>query len=222
MPRGRFAVIAVLCAACTQSDPAAEAEAQAVAQAARPSYEVRLDSESSDAATFQVVEDDDGLRVQTGPAGIAYRSDDLAESGDFVLEATFIQYGASVGYREAFGVFVGGRDLDSPDQEYTYLLVRTSGDYLVKRRVGEVTETLADWTPHGAVVRVATAGDEPTNTLGVTVAGDETRFLVNGVVVQSIPTPRVRPWGIAGVRVNHRLDVRVDDWVLGPPDDSRP
>jgi hypothetical protein len=139
-----------------------------------------------------------------------------------VLEATFVQYGASVGYREAFGLFVGGRDLDTPDQEYTYLLVRTSGDYLVKRRVGEVTETLVDWTPHDAVERVEEAGDEPVNTLGVAVAGDETRFLVNGVVVQSVPSPRARPYGIAGVRVNHRLDVRIDDWMLGAADDSTP
>jgi hypothetical protein len=225
MPARRPALLApvvLLCAACAPPDPAAEAAAQAVAEAARPSYEIRLDSESSDVAQFQVVEDDDGLRVQTGPAGIAYRADDLVESGDFLLEAGFVQYGASVGYREAFGLFVGGRDLATPDQEYTYLLVRTSGDYLVKRRVGEVTETLVDWTPHDAVQRVVEEGDEPVNTLAVAVAGDETRFLVNGVVVQSIPTPRARPWGIAGVRVNHRLDVRVDDWVLGPADDSTP
>lgn len=218
----RLCALGLFCAACARPDAGAEIEARADARAARPSYEIRLDSESSDLAQFQVVEDDDGFRIQTGPAGIAYRSDDLAESGDFLLEATFVQYGASVGYREAFGLFVGGRDLATPEQEYTYLLVRTSGDYLVKRRIGEVTETIVDWTPHEAVRRVAAAGDEPVNTLGVAVAGDETRFLVNGVVVHAIPTPRVRPWGVAGVRVNHRLDVRVDDWTLATADDSTP
>ena len=64
---------------------------------------------------------------RAGPAGIAFRSGDQVLSGDFRIEATFAQFGAPVGYREAYGIFVGGRDLESPDQEYTYLLVRPTG-----------------------------------------------------------------------------------------------
>ena len=104
-----------------------------VGEAVRPSYTVRLDSESSAIEEYHLVEDDDGIRVQTGPAGIAYRSDDTAGSGDFRLQATFAQYDAPIGYREAFGLFLGGIDLDTPDHEYTYLLVRTTGDFLIKR-----------------------------------------------------------------------------------------
>jgi hypothetical protein len=182
-------------------------------EAARPNYVVRLDSESSDLEQFRLVEDDDGIRVRTGPAGIAYRSDDVVSSGNFHIEATFVQYDAPVGYREAYGIFVGGLDLETPDHEYTYLLVRPTGDFLVKRRIGEITETLADWTPHTAVQRVQAEGDEPSNTLAVDVFDGEARFLVNDVVVYSLPAARARPYGIAGVRVNHRLDVRVDDWI---------
>ncbi len=187
----------------------------AVGEAARPSYVVRLDSESSEPVLFHLVEDDDGIRVQTGPAGIAYRPDDFVRAGDFRVQATFLQYGAPVGYREAYGIFVGGRDLPGPDLEYTYLLVRPTGDFLVKRRIGEVTETLVDWTPHDAVARVVEEGDQPRNTLAISVEGPEASFLVNGVTVHTLPTARARPYGVAGVRVNHRLDVRVDDWLLG-------
>ena len=122
-----------------------------VGEVVRPSYTVRLDSESSALDEYHLVEDDDGIRVETGPAGIAYRADDRIDSGDFTVEAAFVQYGAPLGYREAYGVFVGGRDLDGPDQEYTYLLVRPTGDFLIKRRIGEITETFVDWTPHDAV-----------------------------------------------------------------------
>jgi hypothetical protein len=197
---------------CTEA-PQPEPEGE-TGEAARPSYTVRLDSESSDLAEFQLVEDDDGIRVQTGPAGISYRSDDVVSSGDFHISASFVQYDAPLGYREAYGLFVGGIDLEGPDQEYTYLLVRPTGDFLVKRRIGEITETFADWTPHTAVVQVFEEGDEPKNVLAIDVFDGETRFLVNDVVVFSLPAARVRPYGIAGVRVNHRLDVRVDDWVL--------
>ena len=68
-------------------------------------------------------------------------------------------------------------------------------------------------TPWAGVVE---EGDEPQNVLGISVGREETRFLVNGAVVHTMPTARVRPYGIGGVRVNHRLDVRVDDWVMAP------
>jgi len=60
---------------------------------------------------------------------------------------------------------------------------------------------------------VESEGDEPRNTLAVDVLDGEARFLVNGVVVYSLSAARARPYGIAGVRVNHRLNVRIDDWV---------
>jgi hypothetical protein len=205
-------VLVLLAAACTEESPP---QTLAMVEAARPSFEVRLDTESSDIGAFNVVEDDDGIRVRTGPAGVAYRPDDTVRSGDFRASATFELYGAPVGYREAFGIFVGGLDLDSEDLEYTYLLVRPSGDFLVKRRIGEITETLIDWTAHEAVQRVVAEGDQPINTLGVDVIGAETIFVVNGVAVHSVPSARARPYGVAGIRVNHRLDVRVDDWSLG-------
>ncbi len=185
------------------------------------SFEVRLDSESSDPALFQIAEDDDGIRVQTGPAGIVYREMDAVLSGDLQVQATFHQFGAPPGYREAYGIFVGGIDVPGPGLHYSYLLMRPSGDYLVKRRIGAITETLVDWTAHPSVQTVVAEGDEPVNTLGIDVYGGETHFVVNGDVVHIEAASRVRPYGVAGVRVNHRLDVRVDDWLVQRTSDSQ-
>ena len=132
------------------------------------------------------------------------------------VQATFMQYDAPVGYREAYGIFLGGIDLTGADLEYTYLLVRPTGDYLVKRRIGEVTETLVDWTPHPSVHTVEAEGDRPLNTLSIDVFDGEVHFVVNGDEVHVEAASRVRPYGIAGVRVNHRLDVRVDRWIMQP------
>lgn len=178
------------------------------------SYTFRLDSERSDPGQFRLSEADGSVRILTGPAGIAFKSGDQVLSGDFRVEATFVQFGAPVGYREAYGIFVGGRDLESPDQEYTYLLVRPTGDYLIRRRIGEVLETFVDWTSHEAVRRVVDVGDEPENTLAVEVVQGETRFHVNGTVVHTMPAPEARPYGVAGLRANHRLDIRVTGWAL--------
>lgn len=206
------ALVMFLAWGCAEAEPIPEG--LQTGPDARPNFEIRLDSESSDMADFQVVEDDDGIRVNTGPAGITYRADDTVTSGDMLVQATFRQYDAPVGYREAYGIFVGGIDLASPDLEYTYLLIRPTGDFLVKRRIGEVTETIVDWTPHPAVRTVEAEGDEPVNVLGVSVFEGEAHFLVNGDIVHAAPASRVRPYGVAGVRVNHRLDVRVDRWII--------
>jgi len=206
-----LSVLPTLSACAAEAPPRETAE---TAPVARPTYAVRLDSESSDVSEFQLVEDDDGIRVRTGPAGIAYRTDDAVQRGDMHLQATFVQYDAPIGYREAYGLFFGGVDLEGPDVEYTYLLVRSTGDFMVKRRVGPTTQTLADWTAHPSVQTVTAEGDRPVNSLSVDVFEGEVHFVVNGDVVHTEPASRVRPYGVAGVRVNHRLDVRVDDWLL--------
>lgn len=209
-----FLGILFVVACATETLPERGQEPAQTGADARPNYSIRLDSESSDPAEFQLVEDDDGIRIQTGPAGIAYRDSDVILTGDMHVRASFQQYEAPMGYREAYGIFVGGIDLGGPDLEYTYLLVRPTGDYLVKRRIGEITETLVDWTPHPSVQTVQTEGDQPLNTLGIDVFDGRAHFVVNGDEVFVETAARVRPFGVAGIRVNHRLDVRVDRWIM--------
>lgn len=180
-------------------------------------YQVVLDGERADPGRFVTVETPDGVRFTTGPAGVAWRPQDTVSAGDFRAEATLTLLGAPVGYREAYGVFVGGRDLGGPSATYLYLVVRATGDFTVRRRVGAAVETVVDWLGHNAVQRVALDGETPLNTLAIEVRGEETRFLVNGTVVFVMPTAEARPRGIAGLRVNHRLDLLLGGWSLGPP-----
>ena len=213
-------VIACICttgvAACAQDAEAPPGETTVEAEPTPGGYTVRLDSERSDPGQFELSREDPNLRILTGPTGIAYRAQDQITSGDYEVSATFVQYGAPLGYREAYGIFVGGRELEGEDLEYTYLLIRPTGDYLVKRRIGEITETIVDWTPHASVVSVVAEGDEPVNTVSVQVTGGEARFIVNGTLLHSMPASEARPYGVAGLRVNHRLDMLVTDWTLSP------
>ena len=204
-------------AACGEGDAEAVPDAQAAVETEvdASAYQMRLDSERSDPGDFQITEGEDGaVRIMTGPAGIAYHTADSLNSGDFRIDATFTQYGAPLGYREAYGVFVGGRELDGPELEYTYFLVRPTGDYLLKRRVGENTETIVDWTPHVGVAQVVAEGDEPENTMTIEAADGQINFIINGQLAHSMVVSEARPHGIAGLRANHRLDIRVTGWSV--------
>jgi hypothetical protein len=148
-----------------------------------------------------------GLHVTLGPASILYRDADNA-TGTYEVSATITQTKAPT-HPEAYGLFIGGKDLQGDGQAYTYFLIRGNGEFLVKRRTGTQTADVAPWTANAAVKSPDEAG-KATNTLTIAVGPDRVRFLVNGTEVHSAPRGAVDAEGIAGLRVNHNLDLHVD------------
>jgi hypothetical protein len=149
-----------------------------------------------------------GVHATTGPAVILWRPADQVQ-GDFAAGATFVQMKAPE-HPEAYGMFVGGRALQGPEQQYTYFLVRGDGKFLIKSRTGSTTANVTSaWTEHSAVVKADAAG-KSSNTLRVERTGDQVRFLVNGTEVHSAPAAEVETGGQVGLRINHNLDVHVD------------
>jgi len=196
-----FAAPAVL--ACQDHDPD-----QAVSGGGQlpAGWEARTDR-GRGADQIKFVAADNGYHVTLGPAAIFYRSGDSA-SGTYRVEATLSQLMAP-SHPESYGIFVGGKDLSSDGQQYTYFLVRGDGKFLVKRRTGATTSPINDgWTAHSAV-KAANAEGKSTNTLTIAVSGDKVSFMVNGTEVYSAPAAEVDVAGIAGLRINHNLDVTV-------------
>jgi hypothetical protein len=147
-----------------------------------------------------------------GPSAIFYAPAHTAE-GTYRLSATFTQKRATA-HAEGYGLLLGGRDLQGEGQDYLYFLVRQDGRFLVKHRGGAETHTLIDWTEHGAVRRANDEG-QTINTLAVDVGERMVRFLVNGAEVGSLPrVQHLNTDGIYGLRINHGLDVRVDDLAV--------
>lgn len=158
---------------------------------------------------------DGGFRVRPGPRAIFFHPDSTA-SDQFRLSATFERLAEPRG-PEAYGLFLGGRDLKGPGQDYLYFLIRKDGRYLVKHRAGEETHTVVEWTESPAVR--TTSGDTVTNRLAVASDEDEVRFRVNGETVQTLSRGEMlRTDGVVGVRINHGLDVRVRDFGTRPLD----
>jgi hypothetical protein len=217
-----IAGLAVLAPACAERDPEPEVGAETtdsapetrVTEADLAVWDVRFDDETGAAGAFQMAESEGGWTITTGASGsgITWRPADLMESGPFTVSAGMEEREAPLYHEEAYGLFVGGQHLKDPDQKYTYFLVRGSGHYLIKRRDGAETPTLVDWTASEAVPKVATAGGSAMNALEIRVQPDVTRFFINGVEVEALPTETVQPYGLAGLRVNHMLNVAVRDF----------
>ena len=174
-------------------------------------WSARLDSGSTKPDGVQIMPMGGGMHFMSGPAGIYYKATDKA-SGAYTVTATFAQM-APAAHPEAYGLFIGGSNLDGPAQKYTYFLIRQDGKYLIKRRAGADTPTVVNWTDNAALKKADTSG-KLTNTLAVKVASDKVSFLVNGTEVASVPASDVDANGIAGLRVNHNLNVHIDGFSV--------
>jgi len=172
-----------------------------------PGWMVRLDSGSTKPDGVSVMPMGDGLHFTSGPAGIYYRPADT-KSGAYEVHATFNQVTPSA-HPEAYGLIIGGSNLSAESQKYTYFIVCQDGMFSIKRRNGAQTPTIMDWTSNPAVKKTD-ASAKGVNALSIAVAPDKVRFLVNGTEVASVPASQVDTSGIAGLRINHNLNVHVD------------
>jgi hypothetical protein len=176
---------------------------------------MRLDrtDASAEMSDFQVMAP--GWHVKTGRAGAGiYWMEGMAGSGEYEARASYHLF-SPASHPEAFGLFIGGERLGVAEQEYLYFLVRQTGEYLIKRRAGSETENVVGWTRHDAVPVAPAEEQGPTRyDLAVDVGVDTVRFMVNGSTVHALPRSELDTEGVVGLRINHMLDVHVEEMAL--------
>ncbi len=156
----------------------------------------------------------DGWDLTTGPAHILYAAKDSARTS-YTASAVFEQLEAPA-HPEAFGIFIGGIHLNAPSQAYVYFVVRGTGEMLVRLRDGASTRDTIPWTANAAIPKQDAAG-KATYNLAASVKPDSVRFLVNGKQVASLVNSNLQSDGVAGIRVNHNLHVRVTPISIKAP-----
>ena len=171
----------------------------------------RVDSNDKTLAGVKASQMGRGVHFMTGPAGIYYKAADKA-AGAYETHATFTQM-VPADHPEAYGLFIGGSNLDAAGQKYTYFVVRQDGKYLIKRRAGADTPTVVDWTDSPAIKKADSSG-KMSNTLAIEVGKDTVRFLVNGTEVTSVDASKVDTAGTPGLRVNHNLNLHVEGFAV--------
>ncbi|MDZ7772652.1 MAG: hypothetical protein U5K31_07940 [Balneolaceae bacterium] len=154
-----------------------------------------------------------GMHITSGPAAIYWDSTNTL-SGDFRISSTMHLFDPG-DRREAYGLFFGGRNLNADDQAYTYFLLRNGGQYLIKQRMGSETSIVENWTDTDAMVSYTdTTEASVPNTLAVERSGDTLNFFVNGTQVHTMPAGDMVTEGIAGLRVNHALNLHVENFEI--------
>lgn len=156
-----------------------------------------------------------GYHVTSGAAAI-YWKESIKTKGPYTAKVTIRQTKAPT-HPEAYGIFFAGERLHSENQSYGYLLVRGDGKVMVKHRAGKETHTIMDWTTNAAVNK-QDANGVATNTLMVDASRpDSVRLMVNGAQISALDKAYLGGGnGHVGFRVNHNLDVHVDDFAVTP------
>jgi hypothetical protein len=192
----------------------ADADRNAQGGAIPSGYSTRTDRPDANISGAKYAADGDEWEVTTGPAHIIYSPRDMG-NGSYTASATIEQL-ENPQHPEAYGLFIGGRDLDKDSQSYTYLIVRSTGELAIKVREGATTRDVIKWTASADVPKSDASGKARYD-LAAQVTGDAVKFTVNGKQVASVSKAGLPTDGIAGLRINHNLHLKVTPVAVKAP-----
>lgn len=158
-----------------------------------------------------------GYHVNSGPAAIYYNTKDVG-SGVYSVSATFKQSKSM--QHEAFGIFIGGSQLQDSAQNYLYFVIKPfDGSVLISHRNGAKNTPVFPEapSPDAAINRDSPTDGSATNTLMIHVARDTVHFLINGKLFKALAKTQLdgaSTEGQAGLRINHNIDMHIDGWAL--------
>jgi hypothetical protein len=152
------------------------------------------------------------IDVKTGPAGIFWNPANTA-TGNYEVKATFTERKQNADHPHAYGLFIGGSDLDTDSQAYAYCIAYGDGSYSVKYFNGAKVTNVVN-REQSAAVRKADANGTATNEVGWRVRNGNASCVINGQEVKSWPASQLTGAGklksldgTYGVRVSHNIDV---------------
>src|SRR5262245_17289986 len=179
-----------------------------LAAQAPPGWKVRADDGKADLAKLSFEEMKPGFHVTTGPAVILWNPENTA-TGNFTIDSEIFFFRESSRDTEAYGVLLGGKDLEGA-ADYVYFMLRNDGKYLVKHRAGNGdTHLISEWSASDAIAVHKGTDGTVKNVVSVAAVTDSVRFSVNGKQVAAYSRTHMKPDGIAGIRVNHGLNLHV-------------
>jgi hypothetical protein len=174
-------------------------------------WKARLDDPAAKIDAVTVSAEKDALTFKTySVAGIYYKPADKTAK-NYEVSAAFSQLKPSE-HAEGYGLFISGQDLDKDTQRYLYFLIRQDGKVSIRTRNGAATKPVVDWRE--AAPMKEPKGIKTSNTLLIRTAGDGVLFFIDDKQVYRMPRSQVGEDGVAGLRINHNLEVQVSKFTV--------
>ncbi len=163
------------------------------------------------------VQEGNAFRLSVGPAGNFWNPANTA-SGNYEVMATFKEHKMASSHPHSYGMFIGGKDLESDNETLMYCIVYGTGKYSIKTFHGAKVTTLVDQVEHPALRKADATTGESTNTIGWRVRDGQASCVVNGQVVKSLSAAEysgadklTSTDGVFGLRVSHNLELTVSN-----------
>lgn len=170
-------------------------------------WKVRVDPGSTDSVSHVTMPP--GWHITTGPGALVYDPANTA-SGRYTLsmEVHLFPKPGEAGY----GIFMGGRDLETANASWVAVLMRRDGALQVLQVRGSEQTPLRDWAPTTAVKPHPGTDDTALNVLTVSVAPDSVRISANGAPLGALPRADLPLDGTFGIRSGAGLNLHVTNF----------
>jgi hypothetical protein len=156
------------------------------------------------------------MHLTTGPAAV-YWSPANAAKGDYTVKATFKEPKQTINHPHPFGVFVGGKDLETDTPTFVYCVAYRDGTFTVRQYAAGKPAQIVRKTPNEKVVKAAGPDAEVTQEVAMSVKGSKIDCTINGASVWSAEKTEI-PGGFAdgltGIRVSHNSDAIVSGFAV--------
>ena len=147
-----------------------------------------------------------GFHITAGRGVILYNPAATAR-GEFRVESEGFLFDP-LGSDGTYGLFLGGRELDSDAQRYIAFEIGPDGNFSVRRQAefestrlaGGFHQAIHRWTGEDATVK---------NVLSVDAGATTVRFRVNDDTVAELTRAAVDPDGVIGFRIDSGLNIHV-------------
>ena len=169
----------------------------------------------------KLVKEGDGLRITTGPA-VTYWNPSNTAKGDYTVSATFTEskYMSINDHPHPYGIMIAGNDLGTAQESYLYCATYGNGTFIVRgfgpepfRMNGRAPEANA------AVNKASGVGQPVTQTIAMTVKGNQVSCSINNTVVATyektalVTAGKLKSTdGIYGIRFAHNTDAIVTNF----------
>ena len=153
------------------------------------------------------------LHLTVGPAAFYWKDGDKA-SGTYTVSASFKEPKPSGNHPHPYGLFIGGKDLETDTPTALYCIAYSNGTYLVRGFAAGKVVNVAPRAANEAVAKPAADGSV-TQAIAWSVRPGSATCTVNGQAVATVDGATLAGQGftstdgVYGIRVSHNLDIIV-------------